>query len=291
MNDIFSRIGKIYPGLKKAEKRIADLILTDAEFFQRGSITDVAEAADVSASSVTRFSRLLEVDGFRELKLSVAQAKSAQSPYYHQSVQALDEGQITGGRLEFLYLQQVLSALSSAYGQLRAETLVDAIRAIREARRVRVFGVAVSGVIAQEAAMRFMRLGLEAQSYADSHFRRISAGLMGPEDTAICISHTGRSQEVLEMADLARKLGSRVICLTAPHSPLAKKADILIEISVYEEIDIYTPSISHFAYHYVIGLLAFHVGQSAGLDRDALLAKIKAGLASGLSPNGASDDS
>ena len=93
-----------------------------------------------------------------------------------------------------MYLQQVLSALSSAYGQLRAETLVDAIRAIREARRVRVFGVAVSGVIAQEAAMRFMRLGLEAQSYADSHFRRISAGLMGPEDTAICISHCRQTQ-------------------------------------------------------------------------------------------------
>ncbi|MCA0339975.1 MAG: hypothetical protein LCH99_09600, partial [Proteobacteria bacterium] len=115
MNDIFSRISKLYPGLKKAEKRIADLILADADFFLRGSITEIAETAGVSASSLTRFSRLLEVEGFRELKLSIAQAKSAQSPYYHQSVQALNEIEIAEGRLEYLYLQQIVAALNSTF--------------------------------------------------------------------------------------------------------------------------------------------------------------------------------
>jgi RpiR family transcriptional regulator, carbohydrate utilization regulator len=281
MNDVFSRITKIYPDLKKAERRIADLILADADFFLRGSITDVAQAAGVSASSLTRFSRLLEFEGFRELKLSVAQAKSAQSPYYHQSVQALGELEIAEGRLEYLYLQQIVASLNTTFTRLDAEALVDAIRAIRSARRIRTFGVAVSGLIASETAMRFMRLGLEATYVADSHFMRIASSLLGQGDVAICISHTGRSQEVLDAADMARRQGATVVGLTAPHTPLSRKADILIEMSVFEEIDIYTPSISHFAYHYVIGLLAFHIGQSAELDRDGLLTKIKAGLARG----------
>ncbi len=283
MNDVFSRITKIYPSLKKAERRIADLILADADFFLRGSITEVAQAAGVSASSLTRFSRHLEVEGFRELKLSIAQAKSAQSPYYHQSVQALNEIEIAEGRLEYLYLQQIVAALNSTFTRLDAEALVDAIRAIRSARRIRTFGVAVSGLIASETAMRFMRLGLEASYVGDAHFMRIASSLLGAGDVAICISHTGRSQEVLEAADMARRQGARVVGLTAPHTPLSRKADILLELSVFEEIDIYTPSISHFAYHYVIGLLAFHIGQSSDLDRDALLAKIKAGLAPGQS--------
>lgn len=283
MNDVFSRISKIYPSLKKAERRIADLILADADFFLRGSITEVAQAAGVSASSLTRFSRHLEVEGFRELKLSVAQAKSAQSPYYHQSVQALNEIEISEGRLEYLYLQQIVAALNSTFSRLDAEALVDAIRAIRSARRIRTFGVAVSGLIASETAMRFMRLGLEASYVGDAHFMRIASSLLGAGDVAICISHTGRSQEVLEAADMARRQGAQVVGLTAPHTPLSRKADILLELSVFEEIDIYTPSISHFAYHYVIGLLAFHIGQSSDLDRDALLAKIKAGLAPGQS--------
>jgi DNA-binding MurR/RpiR family transcriptional regulator len=283
MNDVFSRISKIYPSLKKAERRIADLILADADFFLRGSITEVAQAAGVSASSLTRFSRHLEVEGFRELKLSVAQAKSAQSPYYHQSVQALNEIEIAEGRLEYLYLQQIVAALNSTFTRLDAEALVDAIRAIRSARRIRTFGVAVSGLIASETAMRFMRLGLEASHVGDAHFMRIASSLLGAGDVAICISHTGRSQEVLEAADMARRQGAQVVGLTAPHTPLSRKADILLELSVFEEIDIYTPSISHFAYHYVIGLLAFHIGQSSDLDRDALLAKIKAGLAPGQS--------
>ncbi|WP_127599638.1 MurR/RpiR family transcriptional regulator [Nitratireductor alexandrii] len=283
MNDVFSRITKIYPSLKKAERRIADLILADADFFLRGSITEVAQAAGVSASSLTRFSRHLEVEGFRELKLSIAQAKSAQSPYYHQSVQALNEIEIAEGRLEYLYLQQIVAALNSTFTRLDAEALVDAIRAIRSARRIRTFGVAVSGLIASETAMRFMRLGLEASYVGDAHFMRIASSLLGAGDVAICISHTGRSQEVLEAADMARRQGAQVVGLTAPHTPLSRKADILLELSVFEEIDIYTPSISHFAYHYVIGLLAFHIGQSSDLDRDALLAKIKAGLAPGQS--------
>lgn len=281
MNDVFSRITKLYPGLKKAEKRIADLIMADADFFLRGSITELADQAGVSASSLTRFSRLLEMDGFRELKLAIAQARSAQSPFYHQSVQALNEVEIAEGRLEYLYLQQVVASLNSTFTRLDAEALVDAIRAIRSARRIRTFGVAVSGLIAAETAMRLMRLGLEATHVADPHFMRIAASLVGPQDVAICISHTGRSQEVLETADMARKQGARVICLTAPHTPLSRKADILLEVSVFEEIDIYTPSISHFAYHYIIGLIAFHIGQSSELDRDGLLAKIKAGLAPG----------
>lgn len=285
MNDVFSRIDKMYPRLKKAEKRIADLILGDADLLLRGSIADVAKSAKVSASSITRFSRLLDFDGFRDLKLSVAQAKSAQSPYYHQSVQALEEGEIAGGRLEQLYLQQIISALNSAYTRLSAEKMVDAIRAIRSARRIRVFGVAVSGLIAEEMAIRLMRLGLEASHVSDSHFRRLTASLLNSEDVAICVSHTGRSQEVLDAADVARSLGATVVGLTAPHTPLSQKVDILLEISVFEEIDIYTPSISHFAYHYIIGLLSFHIGQSSDLDRDGLLAKIKAGLAGGQKPN------
>jgi RpiR family transcriptional regulator, carbohydrate utilization regulator len=287
MNDVFSRIAKAYPGLKRAEKRIADLILADADYFLRGSITEVAKTAGVSASSISRFSQLLDVEGFRELKLSIAQAKSAQSPYYHQSVQALNEAEIKEGRLEYLYLQQVTAALTSTFARLDAEALVDAIRSVRSARRIRTFGVAVSGLIAAEMAMRLMRLGLEATHVADPHFMRIAASLAGPEDVAICISHTGRSQEVLEAADMARRQGASVICLTAPHTPLSRRADTLLEISVFEEIDIYTPSVSHFAYHYVIGLIAFHIGQSSELDRDRLLAKIKAGLAPGQALDGA----
>ena len=281
MNDVFSRITKIYPNLKKAERCIADLILADADFFLRGSITEVAHRAGVSASSLTRFSRLLDLDGFRELKLSVAQAKSAQSPYYHQSVQALGELEIAEGRLEYLYLQQIVASLNSTFARLDAEALVDAIRAIRSARRVRTFGVAVSGLMANEMAMRLMRLGLEASYVADSHFMRIASSMVGPGDVAVCISHTGRSQEVLDAADMARSMGAQVLGMTAPHTPLSGRADILIELSVFEEIDIYTPSISHFSYHYLIGLLAFHIGQSADLDREELLRKIKAGLAPG----------
>lgn len=281
MNDIFSRISKMLPDLRRAERRIAELILSDVDLVLKGSITEVAQAASVSASSITRFSRMFGEGGFKDLKLSIAQARSAQSPFAHQSVQDLDEPAIAGGQLEEMYLQQITASLRSTYASLDAEALTDAIAALRSARRVRFFGVAVSGLIAEEAAMRLMRLGLDAGYVGDSHFRRIASTLLGPGDVAVVVSHTGRSQEIVEAAGLARRAGATVIGLSAPHNPLTQHCDILIGVSVYEEIDIYTPSISHFSYHYVIGLLAFHIGQSSKLNRAELLAKIKAGLAWG----------
>lgn len=281
MNDIFSRIGKLLPDLKRAERRIAELILSDVDLVLKGSITEVAEAASVSPSSISRFSRMLGVEGFKDLKLSIAQAKSAQSPFAHQSVQELDERAIAGGQLEEMYLQQITSSLRSTYASLDAEALTDAIAALRSAKRVRFFGVAVSGLIAEEAAMRLMRLGLDAAYIGDSHFRRIASTLLGPDDVAVVVSHTGRSQESVETAEIARGAGATVIGLSAPHNPLTQFCDILIGVSVYEEIDIYTPSISHFSYHYIIGLIAFHIGQSSGLNRAELLEKIKGGLAWG----------
>lgn len=282
MYDVFSRLSEAYPNLRKAEKRIADLILADVDLVLRVSIAELGEAASVSASSITRFSRSLGFEGFRDLKIAIAQAQSAQSPYYHQSVQNLGQVDLVDGQLEYLYLQQIISALSSTFSRLKAEALTDAINAIRGANRVKLFGVAVSGLIAQEAAIRFARLGLDTEFISDSHFQKIAASLLGEQDVAICLSHTGRSKETLDAAEIARSQGAHVICLTAPHTPLSQKADILLEVSVFEEIDIYTPSISQYPYHYIIGLMAFHIGQSADLDREGLLEKIKCGLAQGL---------
>jgi len=283
MNDIFSRISADYPKLSKADKKIADLILNDVDQVLQNSISGLAELAQVSPSSITRFSRLFNADGFKDLKLLIAQAKSAQSPHLHQSVQALTEGEISGGQLEALYLKQIVGALNSTFCRLSAEALADTIGAIKAARQISVFGVAVSGLIAQEMAMRLVRLGLNSSSVSDDHFRRISASFLGLNDVAICISHSGRSREILEVGDIARQAGAKVIGLTSSYTPLAHMSDIVLEMTIYEEIDIYTPSISHFAYHYVIGLIAFHIGQSSDLDRSELLAKIKFGLSVGRS--------
>ncbi|MBL4767501.1 MAG: MurR/RpiR family transcriptional regulator [Rhodobacteraceae bacterium] len=278
MADIFDRLNQAYENFQKVEKKIADYILSDVEMVLAASITELAAAAGVSPSSITRFSRLLGFKGFKELKLALARAKSAQSPYYHHSLQSLDEQQLSGGRLEHLYLQQIIATLNSTYENLQADDLVQTIELFRAAHRLKFFGVAVSGLIAQDAAIRFSRLGMNAEALADSHFQKITASLMSENDVAVCISHTGRSSEILDVASLARDKGAKVVCLTAPFTPLSRLADVLLNVNVFEEIDIYTPSISQFAYHYIIGLLAFHIGQSQDLDSFELLKNIRIGL-------------
>lgn len=278
MSNILDKLNKKSTKFNKTEKKIVDYILLDVEKVLEGSITDFAQSAGVSPASITRFSNLLGYNGYKDLKLALARAKTAQTPYYYKSMQYLSHQVGKENNLGNEYLNQVVSSIAATYNNISSEDILKAVEMIKFAKQVKIFGVAISGFIAQDFAIRLFRLGINAQAVVDSHFQKISASLASEDDVVICISHTGRSVEILNIAKIARNSKAKIICLTAPFTPLSKEADILLNVNIFEEIDIYTPNISQFSYHYIVGLLTLHIGQSKDLNTSELLQKIKAGL-------------
>jgi RpiR family carbohydrate utilization transcriptional regulator len=49
----------------------------------------------------------------------------------------------------------------------------------------------------------------------------MSATLLGPGDCAVIISNSGRTRDLMDAADIARKNGATTIAITASGSPLA----------------------------------------------------------------------
>src|SRR5918999_3578878 len=66
------RIRSLLPGLARAEQRVAKVVLDNPSRVARRSITEVADAAGTSETTVTRFCKAIGVGGYPELRISLA---------------------------------------------------------------------------------------------------------------------------------------------------------------------------------------------------------------------------
>lgn len=105
------------------------------------------------------------------------------------------------------------------------EALIDGIRS---ARKVFVYGSGRSGLVGQLFAVRLVQLGY------DVHFvGEMTTPIIGKEDLTLLISYTGKTSSVVQTARIAKRIGSRIVCITgAPGSPLAEVSDVPIVMDV-----------------------------------------------------------
>ena len=117
-------------------------------------------------------------------------------------------------------------ALRATVGQLDADVLESVVEAISSARRVAVLGVGVSGLVATDLWQKLHRIGVMCHVHTELHQALTSAVLLGPDDVAVAISHSGQTADVLDPVRRAKKNGARTVALTSrPRSPLARIAD------------------------------------------------------------------
>lgn len=62
--------------------------------------------------------------------------------------------------------------------------------------------------------------------------------------TAVFDSPSGRKEELLAVADTARKRGESVVAITASQTPLARKADVALIVDHVEDVDLHLPMVS-----------------------------------------------
>jgi RpiR family carbohydrate utilization transcriptional regulator len=140
-----------------------------------------------------------------------------------------------------------------------------AIASLASARRVYFFGVGSgSGLVAQDAALRFLRLDIAASAFVDGHLQRLYAGLLEPGDVAFAISHSGRSIEVNESIQIAKERGATTIALTNVGSRLAWLVDIPLLLRVPSAIDPHTPGVSRLVHLCIMDALAIGVALKLG---------------------------
>jgi len=137
------------------------------------------------------------------------------------------------------------------------EKATDAMAAAQKlGRRIEFIGAGNSGIVAQDAQHKFFRLGVNTVAYSDGHMQVMSASLMQPGDCLVVISNSGRTCDLMDACDIARKNGATTIVITASGSPLAAAGHIHLAADHPEGYDRYSPMVSRLMHLMIVDILA-----------------------------------
>jgi RpiR family carbohydrate utilization transcriptional regulator len=212
------RLRGLYPSLKTALRKVADVILKQPEMAIYASVNEVAAAAAVSEATVMRFCRILGFKGFQDFKIALAREMVIPSARHHEVLSAEDDSAVV--RKVF---QTNGVALQDTLEILEIGAMHEAAQLLLSARQIMVIGVSGSGPAVAYTGNRFLLLGLKAFMYTDFYLMLMAASLLSQEDVVLAISNLGTTREILETAGIAREREARVICITNNSlSPLAR---------------------------------------------------------------------
>ena len=275
---MLDRIKASLPSLAPAEQRVGKLVLADPRAFANLPITELADRAHVSKPTVVRFCRSVGYDGLSDFKLKLAGSVSEGVPFVHRSVDVDDKTSDV--------LVKVIDNTVAAFLKYRNDASSFAIQKATDAlsatcnsgNRIEFFGVGNSGIVAQDAQHKFFRLGVNTVAYSDGHMQVMSASMMGPGDCVVVISNSGRTRDLMDACDIARKNGATTIVITASGSPLASAGHIHLAADHPEGYDRYSPMVSRLLHLMIIDILATCLALRIGGKLQPLLKEMKNNL-------------
>ncbi len=281
---ILERVKAALPALPPAEQRVAKLLLSDARSFANLPVSELADRAHVSKPTVVRFCRSVGYDGLTDFKRKLAGSVNEGVPFVHRAV---DEDEKPAD-LIVKVVDNAVAALLHYRNDAASHAFEIAINALAEAartgRRIEFYGVGNSGIVAQDAQHKFFRLGVNTAACSDGHVQLMSATMLQPGDCAVIISNSGRSRDLLDAAEIARKKGATIIIITASGSPLAAmglgQGQVLLAVDHPEDFDRYSPMVSRLLHLIAIDILTTGVALRLGQNLRPMLQEIKKNLRS-----------
>lgn len=227
-------LGKIrsyYARLSEKEKKIADYILDSPEKIIHNTINEVAEDLNVADATVFRFCKRIGFKGYQAMKIALASEIFEPIQQIHEEIKEDDTEKTVAVKI----FQSNIRALENTLQILDGPSIQKAVDLLLQADRVEFYGTGGSNVIAMDAFHKFVRTGIKAFAFIDSHFQLMSASQLGKKDVAVVISHSGTNKDTINILRTAQKNGAKTIGITSyPKSPIGQNVDVALFTSSEE---------------------------------------------------------
>jgi DNA-binding MurR/RpiR family transcriptional regulator len=250
--DIFARIQEEAGQFSASEQRIADILLNSFDFAVNASIIELAERAEVSPPTVTRFCRRLGCQSFADFKVNLARTAYVGVRYLNPETKSTDPADVATD-----VITKAQNALFMLHRSLDAGVLDKVADRLSRAEMVYAFGSGGnSSMISSEIQNRLFRLGSRVTASNDHGMQLMLTAAARPNDVLIGSSFSGRNTELVKCFALARENGITTIALTQSQSLVADAAELVIGIDLPEGDNIFRPTSTRFAYLAVVDAIA-----------------------------------
>ncbi len=231
MTNCFLKLQEISDTLSTTERRICGLILSNPSKVCLMNVTELANYCNTSPATITRMCKSLGYSGYKDfikdLMLDV-------SYYMKDEHSDCDYTEVTPDDSITNVINKVCNnnilAIKNSLHVMDVEAITQAVNWIVDAKKVRIFGLGGSSVAALDAEFKFLRIGIDAKASTSLHEQIFVASALTKNDVAILISYSGETEEMIEVANLCKKVGVRMIAITRySKNTLSNIADITLK--------------------------------------------------------------
>lgn len=230
--EITQRIDALRGGLNPTLRRVADLVLDRTSEAKAMSIKELAEACQVSQSSVSRFVRAVGAESYQDFRIMLAEGLTRSGEAGRAGETSVYEGIASGDDAAAIIAKvarrqaEIIQAASISLDPAQLQKAADLVASHHT---LVFFGVGSSLLAAEDGVMRFLRIGKACIYNRDANIQMFSVAGLADRAVAIGISDSGRTRSTVEAVREASALGMPTIAITsASGSPLARSADAVL---------------------------------------------------------------
>lgn len=217
--------------MSESDQKIANVILNNPQAIVNYTITELANKAAVSTASVSRFCKNLDLVGFHQLKILLAQTDSKRDDYFKEV--SLDDFSASLNKISANKIAEIRHTLLP----LDSKKILPILELIKKARLIQISAEGATFPVAEDAAYKFNQIGFLAiatSSYETALAQTIN---LSEDDLLIAISNSGESRELLSQITIAHQKHVPVLALTnRQDSPIALEADFHIKTAVRQRV-------------------------------------------------------
>lgn len=126
----------------------------------------------------------------------------------------------------------LLDNLAKVLAVNRAKEIAEAVDIVTSAKKLFVYGVGRSGLAARAFAMRMVQLGRDCYFIGETITPVVSDG-----DAVLIVSNTGSTMSAIQVANIARRVGAKVISVTGHRaSKLAHASNVVLLIQANGDV-------------------------------------------------------
>ena len=202
--------------LSPSERHVVDFIFENLQDVSNMGIVELGERSFTSTTTVKRMCRKLGIDSYTDFRLQLS-----------AEIASYDRENILRGAQEPVGQYDTVPEIISKVSDQNAKSIIETsnlnnpeviekvIGLMRKAGRIDFYGVGPSNVVAQDARIKCMRLGIPSSAIEDPMSMRINARAYTKDALAILISYTGETDSIIDVARELNTLGVTSVCITS----------------------------------------------------------------------------
>ena len=237
MTNVEVRVRSSYSALSPTCQKAADYLLAHTRELYSIPIAELARQSGVSSAAWVRLCKEIGYTGLKDMRQQLYLQYSAEpqvelDPTVHFS--DLREGKsaqeilqnVTAASLQAL--QRTSKLMDPAAYQTASDWLL-------QSKSIKLFGMGASGLVASDLCDKLLRIGKNAIFNFNSHVQLSYSATLTKDDTAVFISNTGKTQEILQALEAVQASGCHTIGITHySKSPLSAGCKLLLYTSSKE---------------------------------------------------------